>query len=72
MCSPGVSISVSGTSGIFSVRLGQEQKIGSHGQRIAERNAASDMKQRLIRTVDRGCQADGFEFSKGKEFLDRG
>jgi hypothetical protein len=69
---PGVTVGVSGISSIFSECLGQEQKIGGHGQRIAERNAASDMKQRLIRTVDRGCQADGFEFSKEKEFLGRG
>ncbi|MNI63375.1 hypothetical protein D3C73_1187400 [compost metagenome] len=57
-----MTVGISGISGIFSEGFGQEQKIGSHGQRIAERNAASDMKQRLIRAVDGRCQADGFEF----------
>src|SRR5690242_20127918 len=62
MRSPSVTVSVPGISGIFSECLGQEQKIGSHGQRIAKRNTAGHMKQRLNRTVDRGYQADGFEF----------
>ena len=60
---PGVTVGVCGVGSIFGEGFGQEQKIGGHGQRIAKRNAASDVEQWLIRAVDGGCQANGFEFS---------
>ena len=56
-----MAVGVFGVSRIFSERLGEKQEIGRHGQRIAERDVASDVEERVIRAVDGWCLADCFE-----------
>ncbi|MNI91835.1 hypothetical protein D3C73_1495480 [compost metagenome] len=60
MRGPGVSVGIAGVGSV----LGQteEQEIGSHGQRVSERDVARDMEEWIVGAVDEGCEADGFEF----------
>ncbi|MNR37284.1 hypothetical protein D3C85_1552900 [compost metagenome] len=57
-----MAVSVFRVGGIHGKCFGEEQQVGSLGQSISNGNATTDMEQRLVRAVDEGREADGFQF----------
>ena len=61
MRGPGVAVGVLGVGGVHDEGLGEEQQVGGLGQSVGDGDVAADVEQRLIREVQEGCEADGFQ-----------
>ncbi|MNI07605.1 hypothetical protein D3C73_606150 [compost metagenome] len=59
---PGVAVGVLGESGVRGQGLGEVQQVGGLGQGDCDGDVAADMEQGLIREIQEGCEAGGFEF----------
>ncbi|MNO85098.1 hypothetical protein D3C76_764600 [compost metagenome] len=57
-----MAVGVLGVGGIYGQGLGEEQQVGGLGQGDCDGDVAADMEQGLIREIQEGCEAGGFEF----------